>query len=108
METQKAVTAFSALAQENRLAILRLLVQAGPAGRQAGAIADDLGVAAPTLSFHLKELVRAGLVLSRRDGRRIIYAADYGGMRELIDFLLADCCRGDKRLCGPYVIKETA
>jgi len=108
MELETASQSFSALAQASRLAVLKNLVKAGPSGLAAGAIADRLGVPAPTMSFHLKELARAGLVQSRRDGRSVIYAADYGGLRDLIDFLLADCCQGDQRLCGPYVIKESA
>lgn len=108
MELNNASDAFSALAQPSRLAVLKLLVKAGPAGTAAGKIAQALDIPAPTMSFHLKELGRAGLILSRREGRNIIYAADYGGVRDLIDFLLADCCGGDQRLCGPYVIKESA
>ena len=108
METKTAIDAFSALSQESRLAVVKLLVKAGPNGEAAGRIAEELGVPAPTMSFHLKELERAGLILSRKAGRSVIYAADYGGIRDLVDFLLADCCQGDKRLCGPYVIKEMA
>ncbi len=106
MEINDATEAFSALAQPSRLAVLKRLVKAGPAGEPAGGIAAGLGVPAPTMSFHLKELERAGLILSRKEGRSVIYAADYGGIRNLIDFLLADCCQGDRRLCGPYVVKE--
>ncbi len=109
METATATQAFSALAQNARLQTVKLLVKAGPKGAAAGEIAEALGLPAPTMSFHLKELERSGLINSRKDGRRVIYAADYGGIRELIDYLLADCCGGDRRLCGPYVvIKETA
>ena len=108
MELKTAVDAFAALSQASRLSALKHLVRAGPGGAPAGAIAEALGVPAPTMSFHLKELERAGLILSRKEGRSVIYAADYGGVRALIDFLLADCCGGDKRLCGPYVIKEKA
>ena len=106
METNEAVAAFSALSQETRLEALQMLVRQGPAGLSAGDIAEALGVAAPTLSFHLKELSTAGLVVARKQGRSVIYAANYGGVRELVDFLMADCCQGDPRLCGPYVIKE--
>jgi DNA-binding transcriptional ArsR family regulator len=106
MEPRAALAAFSALSQETRLEALRFLVKRGPSGATAGALAETLGVAAPTLSFHLKELANAGLVLSRKDGRSVIYAADYGGIRAVVDFLMADCCQGDPRLCGPYVIKE--
>ena len=106
METKNASAAFGALSQETRLDVLRLLIKAGPAGEAAGAIADALGASASTLSFHLKELAAAGLIAPRRDGRSIYYAADYGGLRNLIEFLMADCCQGDPRLCGPYIIKE--
>ncbi len=108
MEIETASEIFSALAQSSRLAVLRELVKAGPGGVRAGVLAERLAVPAPTMSFHLKELTHAGLVQSRREGRSIIYAADYGGLRDVIDFLLADCCQGDQRLCGPYVIKESA
>ena len=108
MELEVAADSFSALAQTSRLAVLKELVKAGPQGLRAGAIAEKLAVPAPTMSFHLKELTRAGLAQPRREGRSVYYAADYGGLRELIDFLLADCCQGDRRLCGPYVIKESA
>jgi ArsR family transcriptional regulator len=108
MELETAATAFAALAQESRLSAVKRLVAAGPGGVQAGALADELNVSPPTMSFHLKELERAGLIHSRKDGRKVIYAADYGGIRELIDFLLADCCQGDRRLCGPYVIEREA
>lgn len=111
MELKTALSAFSALSQETRLDALRALVRKGPAGLSAGALAEAAGVPAPTMSFHLKELANAGLVLSRKEGRSVIYAADYGGVRGLVDFLMADCCQGDPRLCGPYVVvkeKESA
>lgn len=108
MEIYDAAAKFAALSQETRLAVLRHLIKAGPGGAPAGRLASALDVAAPTMSFHLKELERAGFIASRKEGRSVIYAADYGGVRSLIDFLLADCCQGDRRLCGPYVIKECA
>ncbi|MEM8770155.1 MAG: metalloregulator ArsR/SmtB family transcription factor [Pseudomonadota bacterium] len=108
MELKEASDAFSALSRESRLMVLKRLIIAGPQGEAAGDIAAGLNVSAPNMSFHLKELERAGLIQSRREGRSVIYAADYGGVRALIDFLLADCCAGDRRLCGPYVIKESA
>ena len=101
-----ALAAFSALAQETRLEVLRALVRRGPAGHAAGELAEAVGAAPPTLSFHLKELAAAGLVQARREGRSIIYAADYGGIRALVDFLMSECCQGDPRLCGPYVINK--
>ncbi|PQA87996.1 ArsR/SmtB family transcription factor [Hyphococcus luteus] len=109
MEIETATQAFSALSQGARLATLKMLIKAGPRGASAGEIAEAMKTPPPTMSFHLKELERSGLVHARKEGRRVIYSADYGGVRELIDFLLADCCGGDRRLCGPYVvIKESA
>src|SRR5882757_5779010 len=94
MESKIAVAALSALAQENRLDVFRLLVQAGAAGLPAGQIAEKLGIAAPTLSFHLAQLKHAGLVHQRRDGRSLIYATNYDGMNALMDFLTDNCCAG--------------
>lgn len=100
MESRNAVTALGALAQETRLAIFRLLVREGPDGAPAGSIAEQLGIPAPTLSFHLAQLSKAGLVLSRRDGRSIIYAANYGGMAALLTYLSEDCCQGRPEICS--------
>ena len=97
METNRdtqAVTALAALAQEHRLALFRLLVQAGPDGLPAGAIADTLGIPASSLSFHLGHLNRAGLVSQTRRGRSLIYAADYGAMNALLGYLMENCCGG--------------
>lgn len=104
----EASRAFAALAQETRLAVVRLLVSKGPAGLAAGDIAAAVGAPAPTLSFHLKELANAGLVLSRKEGRSVIYSANYAGTRDLVEFLMADCCQGDPRLCGPYIVAAKA
>lgn len=104
MESKDAALRFAALSQESRVEILGRLVKAGPDGVHAGGLAAHLNMPAPTMSFHLKELQNAGLISSRRDGRRVIYAADYGGLRALIDFMMADCCQGDPRLCGPYIV----
>jgi len=100
MEMKDAVVALSALAQEHRLAIFRLLVQSGAEGLPAGQIAERLGLPAPTLSFHLAQLRQAGLAVVRRDGRSLIYAADYQGMNSLMDFLTENCCSGDLAACG--------
>lgn len=100
MDDGKAVAAFAALAQKTRLAIFRLLVQAGPSGLPAGAIGDRLSVPPSTLSFHLKELDRAGLLRSWRRQRSMLYAVDYHGMRELLTFLTQDCCNGRPEICG--------
>ena len=100
METTEAVAAFAAMAQETRLAAVRLLVQAGPNGLAAGEIAQRLEVPSSTLSFHLKELDRARLVRSWRVQRQIRYAADFEGLRSLLDFLTADCCNGHPEICG--------
>jgi len=81
-----------ALAQESRLAVFRLLVRRGPAGLPAGEISERVGVPPTTLSFHLAQLSHAGLVSSRREGRSILYAADYEAMQGLLDFLTENCC----------------
>ena len=94
MEVQTAVAALAALAHGTRLQVFRLLVRAGPDGLAAGAVAERLGLPAATLSFHMSHLSRASLVRARREGRSIRYAADFVGMRALIDFLFEDCCRG--------------
>jgi ArsR family transcriptional regulator, arsenate/arsenite/antimonite-responsive transcriptional repressor len=93
MKSKEAIEALAALAQESRLAIIRLLFREGPDGLSAGVIAERLALSAPTLSFHLAHLHRAGLVNSRRDGNSIIYVASYAGMNELIIYLTKDCCR---------------
>ena len=99
METTAAVTALGALAQETRLAAFRKLVEAGPDGMPAGQLAETLGVAPPTLSFHLAALTQAGLVRATRDGRSIVYAADFTAMNGLVAFLTENCCRGG--VCSP-------
>jgi DNA-binding transcriptional ArsR family regulator len=94
MKTMEAVAMLAALAQESRLGIYRLLVQAGPAGMAAGAIAEALGLPPATLSFHLKELNRAGLTASRQEGRYVIHSANYEAMTRLLGFLTENCCGG--------------
>jgi len=98
MELSRAVDALSALAQASRLTVFRLLVRRGPEGLAAGDIAARLGLPAPTLSFHLAQLSGAGLVQARRDGRRLVYSADYDGVRALLGYLSEDCCQGDPAL----------
>ena len=100
MKMTEAVGRLSALAQEARLEVFRLLVKAGPDGMAAGAIADRLGLPAPTLSFHIAQLERAGLVGSRRAGRSILYAAHFPAMQALISALTDSCCAGDPEACG--------
>ncbi|MGH8725344.1 MAG: ArsR/SmtB family transcription factor [Burkholderiales bacterium] len=95
METTQAIQALSALAQESRLAIFRLLVQAGPAGLAAGAIGEKLDLPPATLSFHLAGLTRAGLAQSRQEGRFVIYSANFQRMNALVGFLTENCCKGE-------------
>ncbi len=100
MEMNDALTSLAALSQETRLSIFRLLVQSGPAGLPAGQISNRLAIAGPTLSFHLKELKICGLTSCRRDGRSLIYAANFAVMGELIAFLTDDCCDGHPEVCA--------
>jgi ArsR family transcriptional regulator, arsenate/arsenite/antimonite-responsive transcriptional repressor len=104
METLDAVAALAALAQENRLEIFRLLVQAGPEGMAAGQVAEKLGLAPNTLTFHFDRLRFAGLVTVRRDGRSMIYAAQYEAMNGLIAFLTENCCQGAQEKCAPIAV----
>jgi ArsR family transcriptional regulator len=101
METGRAVRSLSALAQESRLAVFRLLVKAGAKGVAAGAIARSLDITANTLSSQLAILANARLINSRRDGRSIIYAADYDRMSDLLLYLMEDCCQGRPEICAP-------
>ena len=94
MKTKEALDALSALAQETRLAVFRLLVEAGPSGLAAGQISEKLKLPAPTLSFHLAHLARARLVASRQEGRFVYYATDFSRMNALVEYLTENCCAG--------------
>jgi len=107
MEISDAVTALAALAQDNRLDVFRLLVQAGPEGMPAGQVAEALGLAPNTLTFHFDRLRSAGLVTVRRDGRSMIYTAQYEAMNALLGFLTDNCCQGAAEKCAPAVCKPT-
>lgn len=101
MRKSDAVAALAALAQDNRLDVFRLLVQTGPKGMPAGAVADALGLAPNTLTFHFDRLRMAGLVTVRREGRSMIYAAQFETMNKLLGFLTENCCGGVS--CTPAV-----
>ncbi len=107
MDERQALAAFSALSQETRLRILRLLVVAGGDGLAAGAIAEMAKASASNVSFHLKEMELAGLVHARRDGRSIIYVADHDTLSALIRFLLEDCCSGRLDMRQPATAQST-
>ncbi len=100
MEKADALAALAALAQESRLDIYRLLVQAGPEGLPAGRIGEQLGLPSATLAFHLKELKNAGLATFTRNGRSLIYAAAYPTMNALLGYLTENCCQGNPADCG--------
>lgn len=108
MESIAAVATLSALAHDARLAVFRLLVTVGPEGLPAGEIARRLGVLANTLSANLSLLANAGLVTARRDGRSIIYCANYDAMSALLAFLVEDCCGGSSKVCAPLLGVVTA
>lgn len=99
MKTTDAVKALSALAQESRLEIFRLLVQKGPTGMVAGELSSHFEMPPTTMSFHLKELSGAGLITSKRESRSIIYAADYSHMEQLLGFLMENCCADNGGKC---------
>ena len=104
MDQKHAIAALGALAQETRLALFRLLVTCGPEGLSAGVIAERLGVAPSSLSFHLQQLVHAGLITQRRLSRQLIYAADYATMTNLMAYLTENCCGSGvacKPVCNP-------
>jgi DNA-binding transcriptional ArsR family regulator len=101
MESELAIKRLSALAQDGRLAVFRLLVKVGPDGIAAGEIAQALEIPQNTLSAQLTILANAGLVASRRAGRSIIYTANYSGMSELLAYLMEDCCQGRPEVCAP-------
>ena len=101
MKNVEAVSALSALAQENRLDVFRLLVQAGPEGMPAGGVAAALKLAPNTLTFHFDRLRDVGLVTVRREGRSMIYAARFEVMNELVGFLTENCCQGSGEQCAP-------
>lgn len=99
MKTAEAIKVLSALAQESRLAIFRLLIEKGPEGLPVGVIGETLGLPSATLSFHLKELLHAGLVTSRQSGRFIYYAPVIASMNGLVDYLTENCCAGSGGDC---------
>jgi ArsR family transcriptional regulator, arsenate/arsenite/antimonite-responsive transcriptional repressor len=103
MEKIDAVSALAALAQDNRLDVFRLLVQAGPDGMPAGEVATALGLAPNTLTFHFDRLRAAGLVTVQREGRSMIYAARFETMNALLAYLTENCCGGDAEACAPAV-----
>ena len=108
MDMTEAVTALAALAQENRLDVFHLLVEAGPDGMAAGQLAEKLDLAPNTLTFHFDRLRVAGLVTVRRDGRSMIYAARYETMNGLLAFLTENCCQGAPASCAPMECKPTS
>ena len=105
MEEPAALRAFEALGQPSRLAVLRLLIQAGPGDVAAGDIATQLNLRPNTLSTHLGILTAAGLICAERQGRSIRYAADMAGLRALVGFLVQDCCGGHPEVCAPLLPK---
>src|SRR5271170_6172276 len=108
MKKLDALAALAALAQDNRLDVFRLLVQAGPDGMAAGHVAEKLDLAPNTLTFHFDRLRDAGLVTVRRDGRSMIYAARFETMNDLLAFLTENCCGGAPEKCAPAMCKPTS
>lgn len=108
MEKTDAIAALAALAQDSRLEIFRMLIQAGAEGLPAGRIGERLAIPSATLSFHLNQLRQAGLVTFRREGRSLVYAAEYAAMNALLAYLTENCCRGEPAACGVGACDGTA
>ncbi|MEC4717570.1 metalloregulator ArsR/SmtB family transcription factor [Noviherbaspirillum sp. CPCC 100848] len=104
MDVKNVVVALAALAQETRLAVFRLLVQSGPSGVAATQIAEGVGIAPSLLSFHLKELLHAGLISQTREGRSLIYAANFDAMNGVVGYLTENCCGGN--VCSPVRVSN--
>ncbi|MCX5496283.1 metalloregulator ArsR/SmtB family transcription factor [Kaistia dalseonensis] len=107
MDESKALQAFAALSQATRLQIVRLLVKAGPDGLAAGVIGEAVGASSSKASFHLSHLEQAGLIVSRREARSIIYSAAFPALAGLVEFLMRDCCQGHPEVCNPAVAALT-
>ena len=103
MDINEAVDALVGLAQQSRLRVFRLLIQAGINGMAAGDIARAIGIPKNTMSSHLAILARANLIQARKEGRSMIYAVNLEGTRSLLSFLVEDCCQGDPSICGPLI-----
>lgn len=108
MKEQSALVALSALSHQSRLTVFGLLLEAGPNGLPAGEIGQRLGVPPNALSFHLTRLRHAGLVRNKRNGRQMVYAADYAGMQSLMDFLTENCCQRSAGKCSPACSQKTS
>jgi ArsR family transcriptional regulator len=107
MNTKHAINALGALAQETRLELFRLLIQRGPEGIAAGQLAEQLGTPAATLSFHLQQLMHAGLIEQQRNGRSLIYSANYEAINALVTYLTENCC-GQNAVCAPVCAPQAA
>src|SRR5579872_1715135 len=108
MKTPVVIEALGALAHEHRLAIYRLLVQRGPAGLSAGTIGQRIGLLPSSLTFHLQNLQRAGLITQRRESRQLIYSADFAVMKGLVDYLTENCCGHSGAQCSPVCAPTAA
>ena len=110
METRHAVGALNALAHEHRLTIYRLLVERGPEGLSAGLIGERVGLAPSSLTFHLQNLHRAGLIVQRRESRNLIYSVDFTAMNDLVGYLTENCCAGSNcsTQCAPAKVSKSA
>lgn len=106
MEIKQAVKALAALAQETRLGVFRILVEAGKQGMSAGELAKELGIPSATLSFHLKELAATELISQAREGRSLIYTLRPNVINDLLHYLMEDCCQGRPELCQPDFAKN--